>query len=149
MRRRSAAMAAAPTARMRIPEVRVVLDLGLRLERVAWVVVDAPPERRHGGRADRAHADSRVREEPLGVACELARVDPDLAFEGRAVRLEDADHVPPPPPEAQLAIEGRALVAADEPAADDGFACARRKHASRSEERRVGKECRSRWSPYH
>ena len=23
------------------------------------------------------------------------------------------------------------------------------KHISRSEERRVGKECRSRWSPYH
>ena len=23
------------------------------------------------------------------------------------------------------------------------------KHGSRSEERRVGKECRSRWSPYH
>ena len=23
------------------------------------------------------------------------------------------------------------------------------KHARRSEERRVGKECRSRWSPYH
>ena len=22
-------------------------------------------------------------------------------------------------------------------------------HSSRSEERRVGKECRSRWSPYH
>ena len=25
----------------------------------------------------------------------------------------------------------------------------RRQQASRSEERRVGKECRSRWSPYH
>ena len=24
-----------------------------------------------------------------------------------------------------------------------------RRHRSRSEERRVGKECRSRWSPYH
>src|SRR2546427_12976889 len=24
-----------------------------------------------------------------------------------------------------------------------------RRHGSRSEERRVGKECRSRWSPYH
>ena len=24
-----------------------------------------------------------------------------------------------------------------------------RQHAERSEERRVGKECRSRWSPYH
>ena len=27
--------------------------------------------------------------------------------------------------------------------------CPRRAAASRSEERRVGKECRSRWSPYH
>ena len=26
---------------------------------------------------------------------------------------------------------------------------ARKRHAARSEERRVGKECRSRWSPYH
>src|SRR2546425_10950529 len=25
----------------------------------------------------------------------------------------------------------------------------RRRHLARSEERRVGKECRSRWSPYH
>jgi len=30
------------------------------------------------------------------------------------------------------------------------IACARRAYdADRSEERRVGKECRSRWSPYH
>src|SRR5687768_18597239 len=27
--------------------------------------------------------------------------------------------------------------------------CARRRIGPRSEERRVGKECRSRWSPYH
>ena len=25
----------------------------------------------------------------------------------------------------------------------------KRRHVNRSEERRVGKECRSRWSPYH
>src|SRR5256885_16693271 len=30
-----------------------------------------------------------------------------------------------------------------------GQACAKRQRAVRSEERRVGKECRSRWSPYH
>src|SRR2546426_11065442 len=29
------------------------------------------------------------------------------------------------------------------------LSAARRKMGSRSEERRVGKECRSRWSPYH
>ena len=31
----------------------------------------------------------------------------------------------------------------------DGMARTDLKHRSRSEERRVGKECRSRWSPYH
>jgi len=30
-----------------------------------------------------------------------------------------------------------------------GALCSRASRASRSEERRVGKECRSRWSPYH
>src|SRR2546426_12207074 len=30
-----------------------------------------------------------------------------------------------------------------------GKKCARCRQAIRSEERRVGKECRSRWSPYH
>ena len=29
------------------------------------------------------------------------------------------------------------------------FALCAEEHADRSEERRVGKECRSRWSPYH
>ncbi len=29
------------------------------------------------------------------------------------------------------------------------FGCMAPVHAFRSEERRVGKECRSRWSPYH
>ena len=29
------------------------------------------------------------------------------------------------------------------------LSCARSDHKARSEERRVGKECRSRWSPYH
>src|SRR2546430_17117026 len=31
----------------------------------------------------------------------------------------------------------------------DTYACVRRAADKRSEERRVGKECRSRWSPYH
>ena len=31
----------------------------------------------------------------------------------------------------------------------DGLFCAKIFGAERSEERRVGKECRSRWSPYH
>ena len=32
---------------------------------------------------------------------------------------------------------------------DIGNARRRKEQSSRSEERRVGKECRSRWSPYH
>src|SRR5690348_18199168 len=58
-------------------------------------------------------------------------------------RLEDADH---------LAIDvvdrrGEEEQSADEPpeAAD----ARRQRLCRRSEERRVGKECRSRWSPYH
>jgi len=31
----------------------------------------------------------------------------------------------------------------------DGYANDSAKTSNRSEERRVGKECRSRWSPYH
>ena len=31
----------------------------------------------------------------------------------------------------------------------EGIAAAQQKSVERSEERRVGKECRSRWSPYH
>ena len=33
--------------------------------------------------------------------------------------------------------------------AGNGGSCADSEHIVRSEERRVGKECRSRWSPYH
>ena len=32
---------------------------------------------------------------------------------------------------------------------DTGFHCGEGLEVLRSEERRVGKECRSRWSPYH
>ena len=36
-----------------------------------------------------------------------------------------------------------------EQASDAAFIRERADRAARSEERRVGKECRSRWSPYH
>ena len=39
--------------------------------------------------------------------------------------------------------EAKPALSADEQMIQDGF------NALRSEERRVGKECRSRWSPYH
>ena len=38
---------------------------------------------------------------------------------------------------------------ADAPLLDEGDALVATSSGSRSEERRVGKECRSRWSPYH
>ena len=43
---------------------------------------------------------------------------------------------------------GVSAVAAAAPAAA-GAAAAAEEEKTRSEERRVGKECRSRWSPYH
>src|SRR3712207_270669 len=44
----------------------------------------------------------------------------------------------------------QALVLADQTrAGGDGAKAAEYENAARSEERRVGKECRSRWSPYH
>ena len=45
-----------------------------------------------------------------------------------------------------LAVENHAL---SSPVSDRVESVQQKKHVSRSEERRVGKECRSRWSPYH
>src|SRR5256885_6533324 len=47
------------------------------------------------------------------------------------------------------AAESSAPEAAAESAEAPGTRVARPAAATRSEERRVGKECRSRWSPYH
>ena len=47
-----------------------------------------------------------------------------------------------------LASPGRGGYPAAMEAARTAFSC-RELAAGRSEERRVGKECRSRWSPYH
>ena len=51
-------------------------------------------------------------------------------------------NTPTPPPEGCISCEVRGhvlLIGINRPAKRNG----------RSEERRVGKECRSRWSPYH
>ena len=53
---------------------------------------------------------------------------------------------------AQQKLDGRGRVLQDADHGQGNAPCSRRKHdqrSSRSEERRVGKECRSRWSPYH
>jgi len=73
---------------------------------------------------------------------------PSLAMRPFELAPPPAASLPPQPtrpatPPARIA-ELRAAAAA----AEAGFA-AREPAAARSEERRVGKECRSRWSPYH
>src|SRR5256885_14395418 len=62
------------------------------------------------------------------------RPRPPLDVEERQAVLEGAERV-------RLAEEGAGTVAAED--------AHRRVHRGRSEERRVGKEWRSRWSPYH
>ena len=46
-------------------------------------------------------------------------------------------------------IAGSYRCLADSESADSGIADQAEMYSTRSEERRVGKECRSRWSPYH
>ena len=48
-----------------------------------------------------------------------------------------------------LAIASYSLSAVPAPMLAQAAAAAATARATRSEERRVGKECRSRWSPYH
>ena len=69
------------------------------------------------------------------------------------IAAADTDARPGPDP-AVLPLEGRPVVdwvadKARQLGAQVLVACAPGMQASRSEERRVGKECRSRWSPYH
>src|SRR3989440_2856587 len=73
---------------------------------------------------------------PISVACQRAAA----GYERRAARPSGAhrrDAEPAGPPSRAVARE-RGRVGRPGPA-----------RALRSEERRVGKECRSRWSPYH
>ena len=54
--------------------------------------------------------------------------------------------------ELRTALESPAemvVIDVPEPARLDAWERARTQHDGRSKERRVGKECRSRWSPYH
>src|SRR2546425_12610168 len=76
------------------------------------------------------------REEPAGVALleEREHVDSGPVLEGDII-------VPEQRRSAGCADEERIEV--EEPLPPDG------PNVPRSEERRVGKECRSRWSPYH
>src|SRR3712207_9277052 len=89
----------------------------------------------------------RSREQPPregGVPCHLRLAADDDVLEGRAP--------------GHHAIEGGARRGDARMRRGEGFADPLRQrgvleglrhHLARSEERRVGKECRSRWSPYH
>src|SRR2546429_8150000 len=63
---------------------------------------------------------------------------------------EPADRLLDPPPVALEPVRHRVQLAHDlAPIAGLLAHLAQRRVRARSEERRVGKECRSRWSPYH
>src|SRR5260370_39379421 len=66
----------------------------------------------------------------LAEVCERAQCDPDLARPALLLCSAYAERV------ARMLDQ-------------DPFPTVTRRIAERSEERRVGKECRSRWSPYH
>src|SRR5256886_16115058 len=85
---------------------------------------------------------------------------PSTALKGNAGRLKQSACRWPyraiPLPDlcraaAKLGLSGIDLLGADEwqQVRDGGLVCSMGYPGSRSEERRVGEECRSRWSPYH
>ena len=53
------------------------------------------------------------------------------------------------PGRRQMSIQGREDITADKPERSLTTELRKSDGLVRSEERRVGKECRSRWSPYH
>src|SRR2546430_3844432 len=66
--------------------------------------------------------------------------------------LADSERRPVPrtklPPELHVARQRQEAAGRDDPVALDEYGAVVQRRV-RSEERRVGKECRSRWSPYH
>src|SRR5258708_33483898 len=77
-------------------------------------------------------ASERLRVSPGSLSKAVSRIEEELGArlfsrEGRAIRLTD---------------QGRYLKS-------KAIEILRLEESARSEERRVGKECRSRWSPYH
>ena len=81
-------------------------------------------------------AIDRIDREMVGLMCERMRLAAEIAAYKRENGLPVGD------PAREREILERA-------AAQAGPELARYIEAERSEERRVGKECRSRWSPYH
>src|SRR5437016_9848874 len=72
------------------------------------------------------------------------------AVEGWTRSTESAARLSAKPyPVRGVDVSGRAQVAECAKTFDAVIHCASSSGGDRSEERRVGKECRSRWSPYH
>ena len=83
-------------------------------------------------------------EDALGELMERYGTKLTLYLDGYLRDLHEAE---------DLMIEAFAYLIAKRPAIRDGgfraYLYQSARHMARSEERRVGKECRSRWSPYH
>src|SRR5258708_9006165 len=83
------------------------------------------------------------------------RLDSVSSIRARRVEIGDAGSVSLQialwialaPPVQRRPLDGDGLLAIERSA--DSFAGGQNAEGDRSEERRVGKECRSRWSPYH
>ena len=80
----------------------------------------------------------KISYEHIGLLAPVTIVD---AGHFRAARRDYPDYF-----SDQLAAAGWVVLSKSERITEDEFA---QLEAERSEERRVGKECRSRWSPYH
>ena len=98
-------------------------------------------ERRIGGTAKSLGVQAARR------AMDAAGVDPD-SIDFLVMATTTPDRITPATAPMVAAELGLSCAAMDVNAACSGFMYAVRT-AYRSEERRVGKECRSRWSPYH
>ena len=94
--------------------------------------------------ADRLKRDLQHRNEVDGPVFKI-RVDPRLTRVGRLLRQTSLDELP------QLinVLRGEMSLVGPRPPVPEEVAQYRPSDMVRSEERRVGKECRSRWSPYH
>ena len=79
------------------------------------------------------HAEHTLRKD-LGITEENERVISNVVMMGMGEPLQNLDAVIP---SLKLMLD------------DNAYGLSRRRVTVRSEERRVGKECRSRWSPYH
>ena len=76
---------------------------------------------------------------PLLISCSGSNSE-----EGGSDPTEPVDVIP-----TELSLSVNVIGADDNQPNGDGFGVVEFTASARSEERRVGKECRSRWSPYH